>query len=176
MTTPIKIDNEKQKVQTLIKKFIEHRDFNVSWANKDAEEWMNHRGKYGKEVLIPMAISSKIVTEPDKEGNVSFTEKFIDYMVQASKNIKINNPNLEKEKTLLFVEYNTTIEVSKYIGLTSEQFYNLPSTDPTKLRLIFDLGELVHRLINADIYEDLAAQQDKQMKERSEWRESVFRK
>ena len=46
MTTPIKIDNEKQKVQTLIKKFIEHRDFNVSWANKDAEEWMNHRGKY----------------------------------------------------------------------------------------------------------------------------------
>jgi hypothetical protein len=89
-------------------------------------------------------------------------------MAQASKNIKINNPNLEKEKTLLFVEYNTTIEVSKYIGLTSEQFYNLPSTDPNKLRLIFDLGELVHRLINADIYEDLAIPQDEQMKARSD--------
>jgi hypothetical protein len=140
MTTPIKIDNEKEKEQTLIKKFIEHRDFNVSWANNNAEEWMNHREKYGKEVLIPTAVSSKIVTESDNEGNVSLTEKFIDYMAQASKNIKINNPNLEKEKTLLFVEYNTTIEVSKYIGLTSEQFYNLPSTDPNKLRLIFDLG------------------------------------
>jgi hypothetical protein len=68
MTTPIKIDNEKEKEQTLIKKFIEHRDFNVSWANKDAEGWMNHREKYSKEVLIPMAVSSKIVTEPDKEG------------------------------------------------------------------------------------------------------------
>jgi hypothetical protein len=89
-------------------------------------------------------------------------------MAQASKNIKINNPNLEKEKTLLFVEYNTTIEVSKYIGLTSEQFYNLPLTDPNKLRLIFDLGELVHRLINADIYEDLAIPQDEQMKARSD--------
>jgi len=121
MTTPIKIDNEKEKEQTLIKKFIEHRDFNVSWANNNAEEWMNHREKYGKEVLIPTAVSSIIVTEPDNEGNVSF-------------------PNLEKEKTLLFVEYNTAIEVSKYIGLTSEQFYNLPSTDPNKLRLIFDLG------------------------------------
>jgi hypothetical protein len=56
--------------------YIEHRDFNVSWANNNAEEWMNHREKYGKEFLIPMAISSNIVTEPDKEGNVSFTEKF----------------------------------------------------------------------------------------------------
>jgi hypothetical protein len=174
MTTPIKTDNEKE--QAVIKKFIEHRDFNVSWANNNTEEWMNHREKYGKEVLIPTAVSSKIVTEPDNEGNVSFTEMFLYYMAEASKNIQINNPNLEKEKTLLFVEYNTTIEVSKYIGLTSEQFYNLPSTDPNKLRLIFDLGELVHRLINADIYEDLASEQDEQMKERSEWRESVFRK
>jgi ribosomal protein L11 methylase PrmA len=76
MTTPIKIDNEKEKEQALIRKFIEHRDFYVSWANNNAEEWMNHREKYGKEFLIPMAISSNIVTEPDKEGNVSFTEKF----------------------------------------------------------------------------------------------------
>jgi hypothetical protein len=60
--------------------------------------------------------------------------------------------------------------------LTSEQFYNLPSTDPNKLRLIFDLWELVHRLINSDIYENLAQQQDEQMKARSDWRENVFRK
>jgi hypothetical protein len=137
---------------------------------------MNHRRSYSKEVLIPMAVSSKIVTEPDKEGNVSFTENFLYCIAETSKNIKMNNPNLEKEKRQFFIEYNTTVEVSRYMGLTSEQFYNLPSSDPNKLRMIFDLGELVHRLINADIYEDLAAQQDEQMKERSEWRDSVFRK
>jgi hypothetical protein len=91
MTTPIKTDNEKE--QAVIKKFIEHRDFNVSWANNNTEEWMNHREKYGKEVLIPTAVSSKIVTEPDNEGNVSFTEMFLYYMAEASKNIQINNPN-----------------------------------------------------------------------------------
>ena len=83
---------------------------------------------------------------------------------------------MEKEKSQFFIEYNTTVEVSRYMDLTSEQFYNLPSSDPNKLRMIFNLGELVHRLINADIYEDLSAQQDEQMKERSEWRDSVFRK
>ena len=173
MTTPIKIDDKGEKEQALIKKFIEHRDFNVSWANNNIEEWMSHREKYGKEVLIPMAVKLKIVTEPDNEGNVSFTEKFLYYIAEASKNIKMNNPNLEKEKSQFFIEYNTTVEVSRYMDLTSEQFYNLPSSDPNKLRMIFDLGELVHRLINADIYEDLSAQQDEQMKERSEWRESV---
>jgi hypothetical protein len=32
ITPPIKTDNEKEKEQLVIKKFIEHRDFNVSWA------------------------------------------------------------------------------------------------------------------------------------------------
>lgn len=110
-----------------MKKFIEHRDFNVSWANNDAEEWMNHREKYGKEFLIPMAVSSNILYEPDNEGNVSFTEKFIDHMAEASKNRKaITDPKLEKSH--VFVEYYTTIEVSKYLGLTYEQFYELPSS------------------------------------------------
>jgi hypothetical protein len=41
-TPPIKTDNEKEKEQLVIKKFIEHRDFNVSWATNNAEEWMTH--------------------------------------------------------------------------------------------------------------------------------------
>ena len=95
-----------------------------------------------------MAVKLKIVTEPDNEGNVSFTEKFLYYIAEASKNIKMNNPNLEKEKSQFFIEYNTTVEVSRYMELTSEQFYNLPSSNPNKLRMIFDLGELVHCLNN----------------------------
>ena len=47
-----------------------------------------------------------------------------------------------------------------YLGLTYEEFYNLPTKDPDKLRMIFDLGEIVHLLINSDIYEQITKAQE----------------
>ena len=49
-----------------------------------------------------MAVKLKIVTEPDNEGNVSFTEKFLYYIAEASKNIKMNNPKFGKRKESIF--------------------------------------------------------------------------
>ena len=51
------------------------------------------------------------------------------------------------------------MKLSNYLGLTYKQFYNLPTKDPDKLKVIFDLGEVVHRLINYDFYERLALAQ-----------------
>jgi hypothetical protein len=65
--------------------------------------------------------------------------------------------------------------VAIYLGLTYEEFYNLPTKDPDKLRMIFDLGEIVHLLINSDIYEQITKAQEEQMKDRAEWRKKVFR-
>ena len=59
--------------------------------------------------------------------------------------------------------------------LTYEEFYNLPTKDPDKLRMIFDLGEIVRLLINSDIYQQITKAQEEQMKDRAEWRKKVFR-
>ena len=74
------------------------------------------------------------------------------------------------------MEYYAAAEVANYLGLTSEEFCSLPSRDPGKLKLIIDLGEIVHRLINSEIYERLALAQEEQMKERAEFRKRVLRK
>jgi hypothetical protein len=98
-------------------------------------------------------------------------------MIQSSQrreSIKIFKPELAK--SLSFIVYYTTTEVASYLGLTYEEFFSLPTTDPDKLKLIFDLGEIVHRLINSDYYKQLAISQDEQMKERAEWRKRVLRK
>jgi hypothetical protein len=65
--------------------------------------------------------------------------------------------------------------VAIYLGLTYEEFYNLPTKNPDKLRMKFDLGEIVHLLINSDIYEQIKKAQEEQMKDRAEWRKKVFR-
>jgi transcription initiation factor IIE alpha subunit len=44
------------------------------------------------------------------------------------------------------------------------------------LKKIFDFGEFVHRLINSDIYGQMAEMQDEQMKERLEFRKNVLKK
>jgi hypothetical protein len=83
-------------------------------------------------------------------------------------------PKLQSDH--LFVEYYTTSEVAKYLGLTYENYYDLPTKDPNTLKKIFDLGEFVHRLINSDIYGQMAEMQDEQMKERREFRKNVLKK
>ena len=61
-------------------------------------------------------------------------------------------------KRVAFIEYYTTTVVAIYLGY--EEFYNLPTKDPDKLGMIFDLGEIVHLLINSDIYEQITRQEE----------------
>src|ERR671910_632327 len=164
---PTKIDEKKEN--KLINKFREYRQFNVNWAERDIDGWINYRDKNYNETILPLAIKSNIIYYTDKhKSNISFTNQFVSFMIKMT---KVRPPISNNELgSLASIEYYTTITVANYLGLTYRQFYNLPSKDPERLRVIFDLGETVHRLINCDLYEQLALTQEEQMKERAEWR------
>lgn len=121
-----------------------------------------------------MALKSKIVYEVDNGRSISFTDAFTSFMTEASKNRKSINPKLQSDQ--LFVEYYTTSEVAKYLGLTYENYYDLPTKDPKYFKENIWLRRVVHRLINSDTYGQMAEMQDEQMKERLEFRKNVLKK
>ena len=82
---------------------------------------------------------------------------FIDHVFLA-----YNNEELERSH--LFIEYNLCHIIAKYIGLSYEQFCKLPSSSPDLCRLIFDIEDLVFRLINAQKFIERAKEQDEMMK------------
>jgi hypothetical protein len=173
-TTPIRIDEEKERI--LIDKFREYRRFKIDWAERDSEGWLNYRQKIYNEVILPMAIKSNIINSTDEqEANVFFTDRFIRFITKIHHDKTTIENNQKLLKGFAFIEYYTTTVVAIYLGLTYEEFYNLPTKDPDKLRMIFDLGEIVHLLINSDIYEQITKAQEEQMKDRAEWRKKVFR-
>lgn len=172
-TTPIRIDEEKERI--LIDKFREYRRFKIDWAERDSEGWLNYRQKIYNKVILPMAIKSNIINSTDEqEANVFFTDRFIRFITKIHHD-KTTIDNQKLLKRFAFIEYYTTTVAAIYLGLTYEEFYNLPTKDPDKLRMIFDLGEIVHLLINSDIYEQITKAQEEQMKDRAEWRKKVFR-
>jgi hypothetical protein len=172
-TTPIRIDEEKERI--LIDKFREYRRFKTDWAERDSEGWLNYRQKIYNKVILPMAIKSNIINSTDEqEADVFFTDRFIRFITKIHHD-KTTIDNQKLLKRFAFIEYYTTTVVAIYLGLTYEEFYNLPTKDPDKLRMIFDLGEIVHLLINSDIYEQITKAQEEQMKDRAEWRKKVFR-
>jgi hypothetical protein len=125
-----------------------------------------------------MAIKSKLVYYTDNHGaKISFADQFINFLTKMhhDKEIPIKD-NQKLLGRLVFIEYYTTTVVVNYLGLTYEEFCNLPTKDPDKLKMIFDLGEIVHRLINAEVYEWMAGIHEEKMKERAEWRKKVFGK
>ena len=125
-----------------------------------------------------MAIKSNIIYYTDEDGaNVSFTNRFIEFLTRSSKaRSTINVDNLKSLGTLAIMEYFTTSAVAKYLNFTYEEFLDLPIKDPNKLRIMFDLGEVVHRLINSEFYERVTLVLEEQKKERAEWRKRVLRK
>lgn len=172
---PIGIDEEKER--TLINKFLEYRQFKVNWVERDSEGWFRYREKNYSEVILPVAIKSNIVCYMDEyKVNISFNDKFIGFIVKSSHIKKTVNDKSKLLGRLALIEYYTTIGVANYLGLSYEEFYNLPSKDPDKLKMIFDLGELVHRLINSDYYEHVAVAQEEQRKEREEFRKRILKK
>ncbi|HEY9386629.1 MAG TPA: hypothetical protein VIP70_06290 [Nitrososphaeraceae archaeon] len=127
-----------------------------------------------------MAIRSNILFYTDEDGvNVSFTDRFMGFLISPSKD-RFRTPVDESKPRLLgnlaSMEYYTTTKIANFLGLTYEEFLDLPAKDPDKLRVIFDLGEMVHRLINSDFYECLVLLQEEQMKERAEFRKRILKK
>jgi hypothetical protein len=91
----------------------------------------------------------------------------------------LSNKELEKshlEKSHLFIEYNLCYIIAKYIGLSYEQFCKLPSSSPDLCRLIFDIEDLVFRLINAQKFIERAKEQDESMQDREEFRKRILKK
>jgi hypothetical protein len=171
-SAPIRIDEEKERI--LIDKFREYRRFKTDWAERDSEGWLNYRQKIYNKVILPMAIKSNIINSTDEqEANVFFTDRFIRFITKIHHD-KSTIDNQKLLKRFAFIEYYTTTVVAIYLGLTYEEFYNLPTKDPDKLRMIFDLGEIVHLLVNYDIYEQITKAQEELMKDRAEWRKKVF--
>jgi hypothetical protein len=140
------------------------------------------------EITIPMAIRSKIVYYSDDDGeSVSFTDRFLRFLIRPSQSksqsqsqfqarMTVNVDNIRSLGSLALMEYFTATEVAKFLGLTYDEFFDLPTENPNKLKVIFDLGEVVHRLLNSDFYEGLAKVQEEQTKERAEWRKRVLGK
>ena len=111
----------------------------------------------------------------EHEANVLFTDRFIRFITKIHHDKTTIENNQKLLKRFAFIEYYTTTVVAIYLGLTYEEFYNLPTKDPDKLRMIFDLGEIVNLLINSDIYEQITKAQEEQMNDRAEWRKKAFR-
>jgi hypothetical protein len=132
---PTKIDEKKEN--KLINIFREYRQFNVNWAERDGEGWISYREKNYNEIILPLAIKSNLIYFMDKhKANTSFTNEFVSFMIKMSKVRPTINVN--ELGSLASIEYYTTITVANYLGLTYREFYNLPTKDPDKLRLIFD--------------------------------------
>jgi hypothetical protein len=90
--------------------------------------------------------------------------------------LKMKPLNEEERKSQALIEYTLVHIISKYIGLTYEQFCKLPSTDPELCRLLFDLEDLVFRLINAEKFMERGKEQDEMMQKREEFRTRITRK
>ena len=161
------------------KKFFDHREFNVIWANRDLEEWMRHREIYSRDFLIPKGLELNIILYPyeDNHNSIYLTPEFYKFnrqMVAKRKREAISNEILEPSH--LFIEYHLCYIIAKYIGLTYEQYCKLPSSNPDQCRLIFDLEDLVFRLINAEKFMKRRKEQDEMLQEREEFRKRVLGK
>jgi hypothetical protein len=162
------------------KKFFDHREFHVAWARRDLSEWMAYHEAYGRHTLIPKAVELKIVYYPDKDDHdyINMTPEFARFNSEmASKRLPFNDEVVNSSNSChTSIEYDLTYIVAKYLGLTYEQFCKLPSSDPEKCRLIFDLEDLVFRLINTEKFIEQAKEQDELIREREEFRRRILKK
>jgi hypothetical protein len=169
-------DQEESEIK---KKFFDHREFNLVWANRDLEDWMNNRQIYSRGILIPKALELNIVLYPYKDDHdfIYLTSEFYKFNREMESQRKGEATSKEKlEGNHLFIEYHLCYTIAKYIGLSYEQFCKLPTSSPDLCRLIFDLEDLVFRLINAEKFMERSKDQDEMMLEREEFRKRIVRK
>lgn len=164
------------------KKFFEHRDFHYNWTQRDTEEWMNHRDKYCKDILVPEAVKLKLiyyVDENDHNGSVDFTSEFtkFNHIAVSQRRNRFSKKQTEMmESDHFFIEYHLAYIIAMYTGLSYEEFCRLPSSNPDKCRLIFDLEDLMFRLINAEKFMKRAEEEEEMLREREEFRRKINKK
>lgn len=166
-----------QEELDISKKFFDHREFNVVWANRNLEEWMHHREIYSRDILIPKGLELNIILYPYKDDHdlIYLTPEFYKFNRQmVPKRKAVSNEKLEGSH--LFIEYHLCYTIAKFIGLTYEQFCKLPSSSPDLCRLIFDLEDLVFRLINPEKFMRRSKDQNEMMLEREKFRKKILKK
>lgn len=89
-------------------------------------------------------------------------------------NEKILNDVALKGEFSAFVEYGFVQIIPRYIDITDKDFYNLPRRDPEKLKTIFELSQMVFRLLDSDYnkeeWDKITRQNEEMLKEREEFR------
>ena len=138
---------------------------------------MHHKKIYARDVLIPKALELKIILHPNEDDHnfIYSTREFYEFNHKMVARRELMS-NEELDSSLLFIEYNLCYIIAKYIGLRYEQFCKLPSSSPDLCRLIFDIEDLVFRLIYAQRFIERGKEQDEMMQEREEFRKRVMRK
>lgn len=161
------------------KKFHEYREFNTNWAYRsyeDAKRWMDYRSE-NTERIVGMGIWYNILSSnPDYDNGVFFTPVFNQYLEKerTTNMTRMYNSIPEVKRSLFNLEYIFLITIAKYIGISSDDFYKLPRTNPNFLRELFDLEDLVWRLVNYDLFTDLASEQDELLSDRSKFEKNVL--
>lgn len=169
------------------KKWAEWRRFDIGWSNKDIDKWLAYKDKRGPE-LTETAIKWKIFQHPkrdkgdeDKE-NISFTREFQSYWKPSMKylfdaNETILDDVVRKGEFSAFVEYGFVQIIPRYMGIADKDFYNLPRRDPEKLKVIFELSQMVFRLLDSDYnrkeWDKITKQNEEMLKEREEFRKKA---
>ena len=138
---------------------------------------MHHREIYARDVLIPKALELKIILYPNEDDHnfIYLTREFYKFNRKMLARQELLS-NEELESSHQFIEYNLCYTIAKYIGLTYEQFCKLPSSSPDLCRLIFDIEDLVFRLINAQKFIERGKEQDEMMQYREEFRKRILRR
>ena len=169
------------------KKWAEWRIFDIEWSKNDLDKWLEYKDKRGPE-LADIALRWKIFHHPKKDNgeedkeNISFTREFQSYWKPSMKYLfDVNETILDdvalKREFSAFVEYGFVQIIPRHIGLDDKDFYNLPRRDPEKLKTIFELSQMVFRLLDSDYnkeeWDKITRQNDEMLKDRAEFRRTA---
>jgi hypothetical protein len=165
------------------KRWVEWKEFNEQWGSRsfdDFEKWLEYRDKISIQVQ-ENAIKWNIFINHEKEQSVSFTAQFRSYWKPLLKFLLDANEktldSIPPSVCMSFIEYGFVQIISKFIGIEDKQYFNLPRRDPDKLRQIFEISELVFRLLDNDInhgcWEKMGEAQDEMIRERMKFKEGI---
>ena len=175
------------------KKWAEWRNFSIEWSNRsydDFDKWLGYKDKMGPE-LMDIAKQWKIFYHPKKDNgeedkeNISFTPEFQSYWRPNMKNLfEVNSSIMDnvvrKAEVSPFIEYGFVQIIAYYIGMNKEQFNNLPTKDPTKLNTLFELSQMVFRLLDNEFsggdWDKITESQEDMLKDRKEFKKRVLKK
>lgn len=172
------------------KKWVEWWKFNKEWPTRsydDFDNWLKYQDKRGPE-LRDIAIKWKIFHYPKKDNkdedreNISFTPEFQSFWRPKMKflfhvNEGVLDNVVRNKEFSAFVEYGFVQIISQYIDVYDKDYYDLPRSNPEKLKTIFELSRIVFRMfdneLNDGFWDRVGKQQEEILKERAEFKKKI---